>query len=255
MITAGWGGKAANKEKCFGVESRTDQHIFRPLNQRFQSNGPLVIIETLRNRAAGRLRTSEWPKNVAQERECATFFRHSAVVSLPVVLLRKVSTLCIVHAPQLWFSQPGTRNSLVWDFFFSRVLLDTITIVDDNPSVRSSSLQLTASIKERSKVHLLMIVKSWCVPTRIRRQRSWNKSALTCSWFVSSSPWTLVARLRVANWSALRWIRVGKAIKHGLNPLSDLIYNFNEDGHSHNNFMSPLMKTLDGSVETLGFVS
>ena len=43
-------------------------------------------------------------------------------------------------------------------FIFSRVLLDTITIVDDNPSVRSSSLQLTASIKERSKVHLLMIV-------------------------------------------------------------------------------------------------
>lgn len=34
----------------------------------------------------------------------------------------------------------------------ARVLLDTITIVDDNPSVRSSSLQLTASIKERSKV-------------------------------------------------------------------------------------------------------
>ena len=215
----------------------------------------LPMSEYLGAYATGRQTDDKRSRKIGNAQSRATIFRHSAVLSLPVVLLRKVSTLCIVHAPQLWFSQPGTRNSLVWDFIFSRVLLDTITIVDDNPSVRSSSLQLTASIKERSKVHLLMIVKSWCVPTRIRRQRSWNKSALTCSWFVSSSPWTLIARLRVANWSALRGIRVPKAIKRGLNPLSDLIYNLNEDGHSHNNFMSPLMKTLDGSVETLGFVS
>lgn len=31
-------------------------------------------------------------------------------------------------------------------------LLDTVTIVDDNPSTRSSGLQLSATIKKRSKV-------------------------------------------------------------------------------------------------------
>lgn len=36
--------------------------------------------------------------------------------------------------------------------FSPRVLLDKITIVGDNPSARSSSLQPSASIKERSKV-------------------------------------------------------------------------------------------------------
>lgn len=34
----------------------------------------------------------------------------------------------------------------------ARVLLDKITIVEDNPSARSNSLQLSASIKERSKL-------------------------------------------------------------------------------------------------------
>ena len=38
-------------------------------------------------------------------------------------------------------------------FIFSRDLLDTVTIVDDNPSTRSSGLQLSATIKKRSKVH------------------------------------------------------------------------------------------------------
>ena len=50
----------------------------------------------LSNRRAGRFRTAEWRKNVAREkaRDCAfpvaTFFRHSAVLNLPAVLLRKV---------------------------------------------------------------------------------------------------------------------------------------------------------------------
>ena len=34
----------------------------------------------------------------------------------------------------------------------SRALLDQVTVVEDNPSVRSTCLQPSASIKERSKV-------------------------------------------------------------------------------------------------------
>ena len=55
---------------------------------------PVPLIGTLRNRTAGRLRTAEWRKNVA--RDCAfqvlrdIFIRHSAVLNLPAVLLRKV---------------------------------------------------------------------------------------------------------------------------------------------------------------------
>ena len=37
--------------------------------------------------------------------------------------------------------------------FLFRALLDQVTVVEDNPSVRSTCLQPSASIKERSKVH------------------------------------------------------------------------------------------------------
>ena len=36
--------------------------------------------------------------------------------------------------------------------FLFRALLDQVTVVEDNPSVRSTFLQPSASIKERSKV-------------------------------------------------------------------------------------------------------
>ena len=36
--------------------------------------------------------------------------------------------------------------------FLFRALLDQVTVVEDNPSVRSTCLQPSASIKERSKV-------------------------------------------------------------------------------------------------------
>ena len=57
--------------------------------------GLYLTIGSLRNRTAVRLRTAEWRKNVA--RDCAflvlrdIFIRHSAVLSLPAVLLRKVA--------------------------------------------------------------------------------------------------------------------------------------------------------------------
>ena len=55
----------------------------------------ILLLGSLRNRTAVRLRTAEWRKNVA--RDCAflvlrdIFIRHSAVLSLTAVLLRKVA--------------------------------------------------------------------------------------------------------------------------------------------------------------------
>ena len=80
-----------------------------------QRSGPLprYSIGSLRNRTAVRLRTAEWRKNVA--RDCAflvlrdLFIRHSAVLSLTAVLLRKVA---IRHLKQqtspAWRRQPET---------------------------------------------------------------------------------------------------------------------------------------------------
>ena len=57
-------------------------------------------LQTLRNRTAGRLRTTESQKNVA--RDCAfpvlrDLFRHSAVLRLSAVILRKVSIYNAIH--------------------------------------------------------------------------------------------------------------------------------------------------------------
>ena len=53
-----------------------------------------LFIGTLRKRTAGRLRTPEWRIKMSRKtrnaQSRATFFRHSAVLSLPAVLLRKV---------------------------------------------------------------------------------------------------------------------------------------------------------------------
>ena len=60
------------------------------------SSSVIVILESLCKRAAGRLEKAERRKNVA--RDCAfpaTFFRHSAVLNLPAVLLHQVSIVVV----------------------------------------------------------------------------------------------------------------------------------------------------------------
>ena len=71
-------------------------------------------LETLRNRTAVRLRTAEWRRNVALDRECTmsgdTFFCHSAVLSLPVVLLRKVSGISFFRLVHLSSQLQGVHR-------------------------------------------------------------------------------------------------------------------------------------------------
>ena len=83
--------------------------------------------ELLPNRGAGRIRTAEWRKSVT--RDCAfpvaTFFPHPTILSLPVVLLRKVcirlrgfksltQPLCIARVYYCYY--PGFRFNLfqIW---------------------------------------------------------------------------------------------------------------------------------------------
>ena len=94
---------------------------------RLRVDGRKRILGTLRNRRAGRLMTAEWRKNVA--RDCAfpvlrdVFIRHSAVLSLPAVLLRKVPNFVSavktltsnVSASLLSSAFPRWRTHECWD--------------------------------------------------------------------------------------------------------------------------------------------
>ena len=75
------------------------QQMFPSLRARgnVMSNNVSATIATLRNRTAGRLRTAEWrikmSRKTGNAQSRAIFFRHSAVLSLPAVLLRKVANV------------------------------------------------------------------------------------------------------------------------------------------------------------------
>ena len=71
-----------------------------------RNDGKTVLfakIGSLRNRTAGRLTTAEWRKmsrKIGNAQSRATFFLHSAVLSVPAVLLRNV-----YFQPTFWLSQ------------------------------------------------------------------------------------------------------------------------------------------------------
>ena len=59
--------------------------------------GFLIILGTLRNRTAGRLRTAEWRKNFAEDRECTVSrYIFSPFYRLPAFLLSKVTIQSLI---------------------------------------------------------------------------------------------------------------------------------------------------------------
>ena len=77
-----------------------------------------VIIGTLRNRTAGRLRTAEWrikmSRKTGNAQSRATFFRHSAVLSLPAVLLRKVPINYLITESKVVTGKSQTEALPYW---------------------------------------------------------------------------------------------------------------------------------------------